>query len=55
MITGLRRWIARAVALLVTVLTLGRVTVSWDGVRPVGVASDERGAVTTIENRARCR
>jgi hypothetical protein len=40
-ITGIRRWVARAVAAVVTVLTLGLVSVDWQGVKPVSGTSDE--------------
>lgn len=46
MLTRIRKWVARAVALVVTVLTLGRLTVDWDGVQSEGSSRGERGAIT---------
>ncbi len=34
MITTLRRWIARAIAIVVFVVTFGRLRVAFDGVQP---------------------
>ena len=45
-LTCIRRWIARVVALVVTVVTLGRVSVEWDGVQGVPRAAEERGGIT---------
>ncbi|HEY8429603.1 MAG TPA: hypothetical protein VIL20_14565 [Sandaracinaceae bacterium] len=45
MITRIRRWIARAVALAVTVVTLGRVSVEWDGVEGRARPVQDRGAI----------
>lgn len=51
MIGRIRRWIARLVALAVTVFTLGRVSVDWDGVDPSGADGRERPAITsTVED-----
>lgn len=47
----LRRWIARAVAVLVTVFTLGRLSVEYGGVTPATAADEERPAVTALEGR----
>ncbi len=46
MITRIRRWVARLVALAVTVLTLGRVAVEWDGVEGRGGPVQDRGAMS---------
>lgn len=45
LITSLRRWIARVIAFAVLLLTLGRVSVEWEGVAPAR-ESEERGAIT---------
>ena len=50
MITRIRRWIARVVALLVTVLTLGRLSVDWGGVDPTTADTKERPAITSLES-----
>ena len=42
MIGTLRRWSARVIALVVTVLTLGMVEVQWDGVGATANARDSR-------------
>ena len=53
MITTLRRWIARAIALAILVLTFGRVSVEWDGVGAVGRGSEDRPAIgSTVEDEA---
>lgn len=49
MISLLRQWIARWVAAVVTVLTLGLVTVEWKGVGPLMGGVDEGDAITAVE------
>lgn len=51
MIGRIRTWVPRVLALGITLLTLGRISVRWDGVDPSSEAARERPAVmTTVDD-----
>lgn len=46
---GLRRWISRSIALVITIATLGKVSVAWDG--RAGVADRDYDKPSIVAGR----